>query len=222
MNKTPIIIFGNSEMARLLFFYFNTDSNYEVCAFTVDRSFIKNPNFCGLPLLPYEELENTHPPSKYKLFIAIGYSKLNNLRKEKFISAKNKGYQLVSYISSKATIMNEFIIGENCLILENNVIQPFVKIGDNVFLWSGNHIGHGSSIHNHVYIASHVVISGNVEIGHECFIGVNATIRDNVKIGDRCIIGAGCLILKDAESNGIYSTDAAVRSNVLSSRFKGI
>ncbi len=222
MNKTPIIIFGNSEMARLLFFYFKTDSNYEVIAFTVDRSFIKNPNFCGLPLLPYEELEITHPPSKYKLFIAIGYSKLNKLRKEKFLSAKNKGYELVSYISSKATILNEFIIGENCLILENNVIQPFVKIGDNVFLWSGNHIGHDSSIHNHVYIASHVVISGNVEIGHECFIGVNATIRDNVNIGERCIIGAGCLILKDAESNGIYSTDTAVRSNVLSSRFKGI
>jgi hypothetical protein len=51
-------------------------------------------------------------------------------------------------------------VQENAFILEDNTIQPFVRIGPNVTLWSGNHIGHHSTVEDHVFIASHVVVSG--------------------------------------------------------------
>ena len=220
--RKPLVIFGSGDIAQLAHYYFNTDSNYEVVAFTVDANYIKESEFCGLPVVVFEDVAKKYPPDSYDFFIALSYSKLNTVRKEKFIAAKEMGYKLVSFISSRATVLNEGRIGENCFIFEDNTVQPFVSIGNNVTLWSGNHIGHHSVIHDHTFIASHVVVSGGVEIGEQCFIGVNATLRDHIKIGEKCVIGAGALILADTEAEGVYIGAATERSRVPSSRLRGI
>ena len=43
-------------------------------------------------------------------------------------------------------------IGENSFIFENNVIQPFVRVGNNCILWSGNHVGHRTVLRDHVFV----------------------------------------------------------------------
>lgn len=220
--KKPLVIFGSGDIAQLAYFYFTTDSEYEVAAFAVDGCYIKEPLFCSLPVVAFDEVASNYPPEIYEFFIALSYSKLNTIRKEKFIAAKALGYKLASYISSRATVLNDGQIGENCFIFEDNTIQPFVRIGNNVTLWSGNHIGHHSVINDHSFIASHVVVSGGVEIGEQCFVGVNATLRDHINIGDRCVIGAGALLLGDAEPEGVYIGTATERAKVPSSRLRGI
>jgi acetyltransferase-like isoleucine patch superfamily enzyme len=220
--RLPLVIFGSGDVAQLAHYYFSTDSNYEVVAFTVDAKYIKEPEFCGLPVVAFEDVVKNYPPDSYFFFVALSYSKLNTVRKEKFLAAKKMDYKLVSFISSRATVLNEGRIGENCFIFEDNTIQPFVTIGNNVTLWSGNHIGHHSVIHDHTFISSHVVISGGVEIGEQCFVGVNATLRDHIKIGDRCVVGAGVLLLADAAPEGVYIGTVSERSKVPSTRLRGI
>jgi sugar O-acyltransferase (sialic acid O-acetyltransferase NeuD family) len=220
--KKPLVIFGSGDIAQLAHYYFSMDSNYEVVAFTVDANYIKESEFCGLPLVEFEHVVEKYPPDSYDFFIALSYSKLNAVRKEKFLAAKEMGYKLASYISSRATVLNEGKIGENCFIFEDNTIQPFVTIGNNVTLWSGNHIGHHSVIHDHTFIASHVVVSGGVEIGEQCFVGVNATLRDHIKVGGRCVVGAGALLLADAAPEGVYIGTATERAKVPSSRLRGL
>lgn len=220
--KKKLVIFGSGDIAQLAHYYFSTDSDYEVVAFTVDAVYIKEASFCNLPIVAFEEVNKIYPPNDYDLFVALAYSKLNAIRKEKYLCAKAMGYHISSFISSRATVLNNNQIGENCFIFEDNTIQPFVTIGNNVTLWSGNHIGHHSHIHDHTFIASHVVVSGGVEIGEQCFIGVNATIRDHIKIGERCVIGAGTLILSNTEPDGVYLGNAAERLKVPSFRLRGI
>lgn len=220
--KKSLVIFGTGDAAQLAHYYFGIDSEYETVAFTVDSEYIKDPVFCGLPVIAFEELTLKHPPETHALFIALSYSKLNSIRKEKYCAAKEFGYELASYISSRATILNEGMVGQNCFILEDNTVQPFVSIGNNVTLWSGNHIGHHSVIRDHSFVASHVVVSGGVEIGEQCFIGVNATLRDHIKVGDRCVVGAGAILLGDAEPEGVYIGAATERSKVPSTRLRGI
>jgi len=218
----PLVIFGNSQMAQIAHFYLTHDSDYTVEAFTVDRDYISNSTFCNLPVVAFEEVENFYPPESFSMFIAVGYTRLNQLRTEKYELAKAKGYNLISYVSSRATTWSDLSIGENCFILEDSTIQPFVKIGNNVTLWSGNHIGHHTIIGDNCFIASHVVVSGGVEIGKNCFIGVNATIRDRVKIGENCIIGAGAVILKDTQPNEVYAAQHTLPLRVPSYRVKNI
>lgn len=204
-----VVIFGTGDFAQVAYFYLTHDSQYEIVAFTADKTFIKEKESFGLPLIPFEEVENSCPPNEYQMFIAIAYSNVNRVRAEKYYEAKRKGYELISYINSKAVTWGDTEIGDNCFIFENQTIQPFVKIGNNVIVWSGNHIGHHSFIGDHCFITSHVVISGNVKIGPYCFLGVNATIRDGLTIARECIIGAGALILKDTVEKAVYRGNAA-------------
>lgn len=220
--KKQLVIFGSGEIAQLAHFYFSTDSEYEVAAFTVDESFIQENTLFGLPVVAFEEVASKYPPEKYDFFAALSYSKLNAVRKEKYLAAKALGYKLASFVSSRATVLNEGRIGENCFIFEDNTIQPFVTIGNNVTLWSGNHIGHHSVVRDHTFIASHVVVSGGVDIGEQCFIGVNATLRDHIKVGDRCVIGAGALLLESAESEGVYIGTKTERAKIPSTGLKRI
>jgi sugar O-acyltransferase (sialic acid O-acetyltransferase NeuD family) len=221
MSK-PLVIFGTGDIAQLAHYYFSTDTDYAVIAFTVDAEYVSKDRFCNLPVVPFDAVAQQYPPATHDMFIGLSYSKLNQLRKEKYIAAKALGYELASYISSRATALNDGRFGDNCFILEDNTIQPFVTIGNNVVLWSGNHIGHHSVIHDHCFISSHVVVSGGVEIGESCFIGVNATLRDHIKIGAKCVIGAGALLLTDADPEGVYLGEATARSKVPSGRLRRI
>lgn len=218
----PLVIFGAGQIAELAHHYFSTDTSREVVAFTVDRDYLTQDRFCGLPIVAFEDVVATYPPQEYDLFVALSYSQLNKLRHDKFLAAKAMGYRLPSYVSSRASVLNQGRIGDNCFILEENTIQPFASIGDNVVLWSGNHIGHHSKVGDHCFVASHVVVSGSVEIGERCFVGVNVTLRDGIRIGERCVLGAGALLLADAEPEGVYLGEATARSRVPSSRLRRI
>jgi sugar O-acyltransferase (sialic acid O-acetyltransferase NeuD family) len=199
-----LVIFGAGDIARLAHYYFSRDSEHEVVAFTVDRQYRNADNFLDLPLVPFEEVANSYAPSEYKMFVALSYARMNKLREEKYRQTKKKGYELVSYVSSRCSFLTDQPAGENCFILEDNTIQPFVKIGNNVTLWSGNHIGHDAVIEDHCFLASHIVVSGYVRIGNNCFIGVNATLRNSITIAPETLIGAGAVIMKDTVAKGVY------------------
>jgi len=199
-----LVLFGAGDIARLAHVYFTTDSKYDVVAFTVDRKYCEGDSFRDLPLVPFDEIEKRYPPQKHAMFIALSYAQMNKLRAEKYAQAKAMGYKLATYVSSKCTYLSEHEPGDNCFILEDNTIQPFVRIGNDVTLWSGNHIGHDSTIEDHTFIASHIVVSGRVRVGPYCFIGVNATLRNGIAIAPRTLIGAGAVIMKSTEEGGVY------------------
>ncbi len=215
-----IIIFGNGEIGELAKYYFSNDSKNEVIAFTADEQYIKSETFCGLPLVGFKEVTKRYPPQKYKMFVGLSYTEMNKIRAKKYYEAKSLGYGLVSYVSSQCTFLTNKPVGDNCFLLENNTIQPFVEIGNNVTLWSGNHIGHDSVIEDHCFITSHVVVSGHVHIHKYCFIGVNATLRNSITIAPETLIGAGAIIMKDTVEKGVYIPEKSKLLMTKSDRIK--
>lgn len=205
----PLIIFGSAEIASLAKFYFTHDSDYDVAAFTVDDDYVTADTFEGLPVIPFSEVCDKYAPDQYGMHVALSYMKLNQLREAKYNQAKDAGYELVNYVSSKATVWPDLVIGDNCFILEDQTIQPTVTIGNNVVLWSGNHIGHGSQIADHTYLASHVVVSGHCKIGQRCFFGVNATLKDFLVIGDDVFIGMDASVTKDVKDGAVVLGSAS-------------
>jgi sugar O-acyltransferase (sialic acid O-acetyltransferase NeuD family) len=199
----PLIIFGTGDIAQLANYYFESDSKYSVEGFTVDREFFQK-SFEGKPVIAFDQLKTIYPPSAFDLFIAMSYKSMNRIRASKYREARELGYTLASYVSSRCSYLSQFAPGDNCFILEDNTIQPFVKIGNNVTLWSGNHIGHHSIIEDHNFISSHVVISGHCIIEPNCFLGVNATVHNNVRIRRENLIGAGAIISKSTKEGEVY------------------
>ncbi|TKT72910.1 acetyltransferase [Afipia massiliensis] len=203
-SKTrKLIIFGTEDFADIAFEYFTHDSPYEVVAFTADRAYVKDATKFGLPVVAFEDIEATFSPDDCHFFGAVVYAQLNRLREDVCKRAKVKGYQLASYVSSRAFVWRNVKLGEHCFIFEDNTVQPFASIGDNVVLWSGNHIGHHSKIGNHCFLTSHVVVSGWVEIGDYCFVGVNSTLANNTRVGDGCWINHGACLSGDIEARSL-------------------
>lgn len=201
--SSRIVIFGTLDTAELAHWYLENDSPYSTAAFTVNKEYMTTDRFKDRPVVPFEELEQHYPPSEYRLFAPMTGVKMNNIRKKIYEEGKAKGYDFISYVSSKATVCDNEI-GENCFILEDNTLQPFTKIGNNVVMWSGNHIGHHGIIEDHVFFTSHVVLSGHCHVKERAWFGVNSTVRDYTTIGEGSLIGMGALITKDTEPNGLY------------------
>ena len=203
MNKKSLVIFGTGEIAELAHYYFTNDSNYEVVGFTCDDEYAKTDTFRGLPLVPFSQVTKRFPPDRHEGHVALSYNKLNEIRMHKYFAMKEVGYKLANYICTKSVSWNDLVIGDNCFILENQTIQPTVKIGNNVMIWSGNHLGHGCSIGDHTYLSSHICISGHTKIGERCFVGVNSTFKDFINVGDRVFVTMGALVTKDIKSDSV-------------------
>jgi sugar O-acyltransferase (sialic acid O-acetyltransferase NeuD family) len=206
---SQVVVFGTSQWAELSDVYLTHDSPHEVVGFTVDGEYMDGAEFRGRPVVPWEEIATERPPGDFALFLPISFKRMNHLRAERFAAAKEMGYEVVSYVSSKASTFPGFSCGDNCFIQEDNTIQPFVEIGDDVVMWAGNHIGHHTRIGDHVMITSHVVISGVCEVGDYSFFGVNATVRDETVIGHDSLIGMGVSILADTEPYSVYKAVGA-------------
>jgi sugar O-acyltransferase (sialic acid O-acetyltransferase NeuD family) len=216
---SKVVIFGAGKIADEAYFYLTNDSPHEIVAFTVDQAYLTTSEKLRLPVVPFTEVQDNYPPGDYKMFVAVGYQDLNRFRAQKYAEAKAKGYELVSYVSSRASNVGNVDVGDNCFVLEFATIQPCSSVGNDVFIWSGNHVGHHASVGDHCYIAGNVVISGHTKIEPYCFIGVSATLGHEITIGRESLIGAGSLITKDVSPQSVYITPDTQKYRLDSSTF---
>ncbi len=199
-----LLIFGTGTLGEIAHFYFCEDSDYEVVGFAdIDERIPQSGRLLGKPAIRWSDARTEYDPEAYEIFVAIGYRKSNSIRESRYLEAKAAGYRCATYISSRATVFTDNI-GDNCLILENNVIQPFTVVGNNVTMWSGNHLGHHSVIEDNVFVASHAVISGRCRIGANSFLGVNCCLHDGVSIGPKTVVGAGAIVTQSSGPRSVF------------------
>lgn len=219
MKSRKLVIVGDSAFAEIAREYFDADSPYQVAGFAVEAAYLKQRELHGLPVVPFEELERHFAPAEHDVYVATVYTQLNRLRTRLAGAAKARGYQLASYVSSRAFVWRNVKLGEHCFIFEDNTIQPFVTIGDNVVLWSGNHVGHHSSVGANCFISSHVVISGFCTIGDNSFLGVNCTIANNVSIGRDNWLAPAITVMKSTEDGAMFKPPAPELARLPAPRF---
>ena len=212
MSENEIVIFGTGEFAQEIFLYIEKFSKLKVVAFTIHKEFIKEEKLYEKPIIPFEEIENNYSPNEVSMIICIGFSKMNKKREKIFLEVKNKNYKLENFIHPSNYVWDELEIGENCIILENNVIRPHVKIGNDVIIENNNVISHHCIIKDHCYITSQTIIAGHVTIEPNCFLGINCTIRNRIKIEKESLIGAGAVILKNTKEKEVYSANTVMLS----------
>ena len=218
-GSEELLIVGDSAFAEVAFEYFSRDSSHRVVGFAVERAFLKRETLCGLAVSALEDLPQRFDPTRHAVYVAIVYSQLNRLRRRLVDTVAGLGYRLASFVSPRAQVWPNARIGSHCFIFENNVVQPFVSIGDNVVLWSGNHIGHHSVIEDNVFVSSHVVVSGFAEIGANCFLGVNSSVGNNVRVAADNWVGPGVVINSSTEPNQLFRASEPQVAKVGARRF---
>lgn len=212
-DDRPVVIFGNLHSASLAYYCLLHDSLWTVAGFTVDEAYRASSHFEGLPLVPFEMLEEHYPPSDYRLLIPMGYQHINGVRRARFEKAKARGYAFVSYVSSRASVWPDLKIGENVLIYEHAIIQPFARIGSNCIIRSGAHISHHCEVADHAFVAAEVAMGGEGYVGEQAFVGVGSVLRDRIRIAERSFIGAGAVVVQDTQPDGVYVGNPARKAN---------
>jgi sugar O-acyltransferase (sialic acid O-acetyltransferase NeuD family) len=204
-----VIVFGTRELSVMNHFYLTNDSPYKVVAFTVDEDYLTEDTLCGLPVVPFEEIEKLYPPTGHQMSILLGYRDVNRLRAQKYNQGKAKGYKLINYVSSKSIIWPGVELGDNCYIYESTIVQPFSAIGNNVVLSAGAIVGHHSHVKDHCFVSAKSTILGCVVVEPYCVLGANTTLTDSITIAQDCFIGAGSIITTDTPARGVYVTKRA-------------
>ena len=108
-----LVIVGNTSFADIAYEYFTHDSDYEVVGFSVESEYRREDSRFGVPMVDFEEIEKHFEPSSHSVFVAATYTQLNRLRSRLAMTAKNKGYSLASYISSRAFVWPNVETGEH-------------------------------------------------------------------------------------------------------------
>lgn len=212
MSQKPVVIFGLGNVAEIVDFYFREDSAFTVAAFTTSESHLQAGaprEWLGRRVVSFDEVEQHYAPAEYDLFVAVGYREMNRFRERIIAEAKAKGYRLPSYICSKASHWGDTKLGENVLVLEQSLIQPFVTLGDGVFVGRGNSIGHHTTVEACAFITNHAVLCGQNHIGARSFIGSNATINDGIRIAEDNLIGGASFIKTHTAAGDAFSSPQA-------------
>lgn len=209
MSK-PLIIYGTGEFAQLMWYFFTNESDYNVAGFCVDQKYLKVNELCGLPVYAFEQVTERFPPEDFNMFVAIGYSVMR-LRSVMYGKALQQGYDLVNFISPKAIVRDDLVIGSNNAIFSSCDLEPAVRIGENNIFWTRCILGHGVVIGNHNYFSGGVGLGGRCIIGDYCFMGNAALMVNDISIADETFLVAGTVIIRDTEPSTRYHGNPARR-----------
>lgn len=214
-----VVIFGTGEGARLATRYFEDDGSYRIVGYTVDAAYKSIDRFEDREVVAFEDIERHFPAPEIKLFVALGFRRMNGLRAAKFAEVKARGYSCVSYVDATNRVPRETTIGENCFILANQSIDRYVAIGDNVTIWSACHIGDRSTIKSHAWLSSNVCLNGDVIVEERCFLASNCTISPGVVLGARSFIGANAIITRNTDQGAVHTVTPTPAQPIDSERF---
>src|SRR5690242_12733919 len=143
-----VVIVGTGQWGATALEYLLYDTPHEVVAFSTEAPFITEPTYCGLPVVPLDELAKAYPPEEVRTFVAVSRAQLNRTRRRLFQTVKLAGYSCLSYVSSRAFILPGTEVGENVFVQENASIEFQVRLGDSVYVGAGTCVGHHSVVEN--------------------------------------------------------------------------
>lgn len=198
MAKT--VIFGVKEAARLACAYLRQDTKDKPVAYAVTADCLPADRVLdGLPIVEFESVTGSYPPPEHRFLAPMSYRDHNRHRARIFDQIKTLGYQMVTYVSPRATVWPGLHIGENSMILEGCVISPGCVIGDNIMMQAGCVIAHNARIGHHSFLGPGAVLAGSVEVGPYTFVGSGALVRDRVRLAEGSFIAMGSTVRGDTE-----------------------
>lgn len=214
-----VVIFGNRLFARLAAYALAHDSLHRPVAFTVHERYIADPQLAGLPVRRFEDLERILPPEQVAMIAPIGWTRMGGLREEVLATGKGKGYRFISYVSSRALTWPGFSVGENCMVFDGAIVEPYATIGRNCIIRAGATLSHDAELADHCFVAPRALIGGAARIGNNCVVGLNSTVNSGVRVAPRCFIASGAVVTADTAPDGIYRGNPARRSSVNVDKF---
>lgn len=145
------------------------------------------------PLVFFEEIDSIYPKDTYSFFVCVGYTRMNEGRKQAYLRIKEKGYQVLTYIHPTALVQTDQI-GEGSLIFENVTIGSFCSVGLCNIFYPCSYVAHHTHVGDFNFFAISCSIAGHVTVNNQCFFGNNSATKNGIVIASKTLIGAGAYL----------------------------
>ncbi len=194
-----LVIFGDTQFAERIYQYIKIEQAFNVLAFTQEANFINRDFIHAIPVVPYEELRDKY--SDFSILIAIGYDRMNELRRQIYTMCKNDKYKIATFISRTAIVYADSI-DEGTIILPSVHIGPGCQIGKCNFFESASVLSHDNIIGAFNFVSTNVVLGGFAKVGNNCFLGLHSTIKNDIIIDDFSLVGSCANVLLSTNCTG--------------------
>lgn len=211
------LIYGTGKTALVLQEY--VQYGYEIAGFVVPAAYRVSEYFLDKPVLPLENIQETHSAAEHCFFVAVGYHRMNVVRAEIIEDLEQRGYILPPLIDSRAVIADGVRVGAASIVLDNVSVQPGARIGRGNFVWSNSVVAHGVTVEDYCWITSGAVIAGDSVVASNCFLGINCTVGHNLKLGEKTFVGAGSVVTKNTAPDSVLVAREAELGRLDSTRF---
>lgn len=197
MKKQKVLIFGITDLAKILYHFLQFDNSFEICAFVVNKKYLPPEKILfNKPIFEFEKIQYKFSPKEYSIFLCVGYNNMNESRKQIYYKLKEMGYKIETFTHNDAKIYGSEI-GEGNIFLSGVTIDPYTKIGNGNIFFTDSLLSHDSSIGNFNFLAVKSCVAGHVKIKDNCFLGANSTIKNGLYIDSYTLVGANAYIRKD-------------------------
>lgn len=211
-KEKKLIIYGIGSMTKTLLADDDEQKTLQPAVFSVDNTYMTCDTYMGRPVIPFEEITKQCPPDEYVMLVVCGRQSLRG-RTLMLDRAKKAGYELINYISPKATVEPGVVIGENNLIFSGARLGHDGHLGSNNVIRQDAYVGHDFRIGNGNFISVHCTLGSSCTIRDLSYFGLNVTCRDHLTFGDECLIGMGSVVTKPVDD---YATAYGVPARIVS------
>lgn len=199
-----VVIQGTGKLGQMVFHLLGQSNEHRVVAFSADQQYCTADQLLGVPLVPFDQIEERFPPERVGMLTVLGGLGGWSARKELYDRAVAKGYRHLNYVHPSAVVQGKQTWGDN------NIVFPFAMIGFDGTMGSNNvlrekvYLGHDFVMGDHTFIGVGATIGGGVQMGSGCYVAMSSTITNDVTIGAGAFVGIGSLLLRDAEPDAKY------------------
>ena len=196
MKKKKILLYGAKSTA---FIVYQMLKEKKINVDFVFDEFIKKPHFeCGAKFSNKKNDFLSFIKQSSNFFVCIGMldGKLREYVSNLLIKKKLKPLSIVSkhsIIDSTAKISYGFLAMPSAVVHKNSII------GSNCYLNVNSVVEHECVLGKGVHIMGSAYIAGRVKIANFASIGANATVLPDISIGEGAIVGAGSVVTKNVK-----------------------
>jgi len=204
---SEVILIGGGGHARVLAGIALRDGVLSLAGYTDLRD---RGALCGLPYLGTDEALSARV-QRCDLLLGVGLMEDAPARWHLYRRHKEAGLVFVRFVSSRASVARDVILGEGTVICDFAVVNPGAHLGEACIVNTGAIVEHDCRLGDNVHVSPHATLCGDVTVGDHCLIGAGATVIPGVRIAGGSIIGAGAVVTTDAAEPGTYLGVPAAR-----------
>ena len=178
----PLVFLGTGDFSDVVRGF----TEREVVGYAVNRDYLKEKSYQGLPVVEIETLEDSFLPSDVDLVLAFSARRMADRKAEVFENLVARGYSFANIIHPSAVVEGE--LGKGNILGPLTVVEKHCRLGSGQYAWHGAILSHHNAGDFNT-LGPRATLAGYAAMGSHCF-GRWGGLENRVALRGLCVCGS--------------------------------